>query len=299
MSESTDGQNEIPPDPAPPQQHSEDAEFTLTPTAGQTTQAQRLPTHIYAIGRIEPRFPTLGIEKELAQVAATTGDTSGLTDRQALHSLLSRDENRYLARQLCWVFMVEGIETYILHPRDPLDIDLLLESIRPVPRSSDADVVIGQMGPLAPPEACNGLLLPIVVFDQLYSFDVDALVASIPQPAEAEVQDFAVVAEDLFLRVAQLADNAGATDEHRALNYLAVRYPAIYHQAAAQLSANSTLAGVDVLPSRLSGPRKIVDVVFSYRHRVTDVGEEYFVRVDVTEQFPFLVTKLSPYFGRR
>jgi hypothetical protein len=26
----------------------------------------------------------------------------------------------------------------------------------------------------------------------------------------------------------QLTDNAGATDEHRALNYLAMRYPAIY-----------------------------------------------------------------------
>ena len=29
-----------------------------------------------------------------------------------------------------------------------------------------------------------------------------------------------------------MTDNAGATDEHRALNYLAVRYPAIYAKAA-------------------------------------------------------------------
>jgi hypothetical protein len=30
----------------------------------------------------------------------------------------------------------------------------------------------------------------------------------------------------------------------------------------------------------------------------TDVVEKYFVRVDVTEEFPFLVTKLSPYYDR-
>jgi hypothetical protein len=48
----------------------------------------------------------------------------------------------------------------------------------------------------------------------------------------------------------------------------------------------------------LSGTRKIVDVIFSYTNRTTDVVEKFFVRVDVTEEFPFLVTKLSPYYDR-
>jgi hypothetical protein len=30
----------------------------------------------------------------------------------------------------------------------------------------------------------------------------------------------------------------------------------------------------------------------------TDVTEKFFVRVDVTEEFPFLVTKMSPYYDR-
>jgi hypothetical protein len=38
--------------------------------------------------------------------------------------------------------------------------------------------------------------------------------------------------------------------------------------------------------------------VFTYRHRETDVIEKQFVRVDVTEEFPFLVTKMSPYYNR-
>jgi hypothetical protein len=55
---------------------------------------------------------------------------------------------------------------------------------------------------------------------------------------------------------------------------------------------------VEVRPSRLSGTRRIVDVVFSYTNRNTDVTEKYFVRVDVTEEWPFLVTKMSPYYDR-
>jgi hypothetical protein len=50
-----------------------------------------------------------------------------------------------------------------------------------------------------------------------------------------------------------------------------------------------------VRPSRLSGTRTIVDVVFSYTDRKTDVTDKQFVHVDVTEEFPFLVTRLSPY----
>ena len=58
------------------------------------------------------------------------------------------------------------------------------------------------------------------------------------------------------------------------------------------------LTGVDVLPSLLSGTRRIVDCIFSYTNRNTDFTEKFFVRVDVTEEFPFLVTKLSPYYDR-
>jgi hypothetical protein len=41
-----------------------------------------------------------------------------------------------------------------------------------------------------------------------------------------------------------------------------------------------------------------MEVIFSYTSRNTDVTEKFFVRVDVTEEFPFLVTKLLPYYNR-
>jgi hypothetical protein len=252
---------------------------------------------VYAIGRVEARFPNLAAEKEFAQ-ATGRADTSGQTDQQTFHTVLSRRENRYLTRQLCWVLTVQGQETYLLAPRDPGDIDLLIEAIRPAPSPGDLDVVIGLRGPIAPPEMCNGLLVPIVVFDQIYSFDRDALVKAIPKPEGTTPEQFDPAAGELFDRIMQMTDNAGATDEHRALNYLTMRYPAIYARAAEQFARDFSMSGVDVRPSSLSGTRNIVDVIFSYTNRNTDYTEKYFVRCDVTEEFPFLVAKISPYYDR-
>jgi len=107
------------------------------------------------------------------------------------------------------------------------------------------------------------------------------------------------MAEEVFNRVMQIGDNAGATDEHRALNYLAVRYPALYAAVAEAQARNASLSAVDVRPSPVSETRQIVDVIFSFADRATDVVDKRSVRVDVTEKFPFLVTRLSPYYDIR
>jgi hypothetical protein len=86
----------------------------------------------------------------------------------------------------------------------------------------DLDCVIGVRGPIAAPEACNGLMVPIVAFDQIYSFDRDSLIKSIPRPEKTPAKEFVPAAEELFDRLMQMTDNAGATEGHRALNYLAV-----------------------------------------------------------------------------
>ena len=77
-----------------------------------------------------------------------------------------------------------------------------------------------------------------------------------------------------------------------------MRYPNIYARAAAAYAGNFSLTGVEVRPSPLSGTRNIAEVIFAFTNRNTDFTDKSFVRVDVTEQFPFLVTKLSPYYDR-
>jgi PatG C-terminal len=258
--------------------------------------AMMVSSYVYALGQIEARFPRPSVEKEMAQ-ATGRAETAGRTDQQVLHQVLSRRDNRYLARQMCWVLVIQGLETYILQPRDPADIDLLCSAIESHERPW-ISLVIGIRGPVAPPEFCNGLMVPIVIFDQIYTFSRESLIEAIPRPDGVQAEAFAAACRELFDRIMQMTDNAGATDEHRALNYLAVRYPVIYAKAAEEFSRDFSLSAVEVRPSPLSGTRKIVDVIFSYTNRNTDFTEKFFVRVDVTEAFPYLVTKLSPYYDR-
>jgi hypothetical protein len=248
--------------------------------------------YVYALGRIVPRLPSLGVEKEFAQ-ATGRAETADLTDRQAFHEVLADPRNRYLARHSCYVFTIQGLETYIVRPRDPIDLTSLIEAL-----SADHNVLIGVREALAPPHLCDGLMLPVVAFDQIYSFDSQELVRALPKPDNIDDERFRAAADELFERVIQISDNAGAADQHRALNYLAVRYPSIYAKTAEAFAADSSLSAIETRTSRLSGGRNIQDVIFSYTSRRTDVTEKFFVRVDVTEEFPFLITKLSPYFDR-
>ncbi|MBI5047907.1 MAG: hypothetical protein HZB54_03005 [Deltaproteobacteria bacterium] len=272
------------------------AEEASCPTCAGGTASMPM-SYVYALGRIEARFPRLSVEKEFAQVAGRS-ETAGKTDQQVFHAVLSKRENRYLVRQMCLVLSIQGLETYILQPRDPVDFERLVEAIRSAPSPNDIDVVVGLRGPIAPPELCNGLMVPIVAFDQIYSFDRNALIKAIPKPEKTAAEQFSPAAEEVFDRIMQLTDNAGATDEHRALNYLSVRYPAIYAKAAEEFARNFSLSGVETRPSPLSATRKIVEAIFSYTNRNTDFTEKFFVRVDVTEEFPFLVTKMSTYYDR-
>ena len=237
------------------------------------------------------------MEKEYAQVVGRA-DLDGLTDRQLLYSILSKRENRYLARQLCCVFRIEGLDTYLIWPRDICDFDLLIEAIRPAQSHDDVDVVIGERGPIAAPEMCNGLAIPIVLFDSLCSFAPAGLIRDIQKPTKVAERDFAAATGQLLDRIAQMSDNLGDREEHRALNYCAVRHPEMYENDNRLLWKNSLLSAVEVRPSRLSGRRRIVDVVLTYTNRKTDFIEKYFTRVDVTEEFPFLVTAISPYYDR-
>src|SRR5216684_3656070 len=80
-----------------------DVTSTLTPQSCPACGAAKpanngpgaVPSYIYALGKIGPRFPSPSIEKEYAQVVGR-GDATGLTDPQVLHKTLSERHNRYL-----------------------------------------------------------------------------------------------------------------------------------------------------------------------------------------------------------
>jgi len=258
------------------------------------------PSYVFAIGKVVHRFPNRSLEMELVQATRQrpAEETRGKTREEVIFTALTNTDNRYIARQICYVLNVEGLETYILVPSDPLDIDRLAKALRPAAGRGDIDVVIGRRAPIATPEMCNGLMVPIVTVDQIYSFDRNDLMKAIPKRKGVTEDQFTKTSEALFNHIIQIADNAGATDEHRALNYLAVRYDEVYNRTQLMQDENYSFTAVDVRPSRLSGARKIVDVIFSYEYRANRAVQRWFVRVDVTEEFPFLVSPMQQYFER-
>ena len=59
------------------------------------------------------------------------------------------------------------------------------------------DVIIGIRGPIASPTLCNGLMVPIVAFEQIYSFNRDELIKSVPKPEKAKDAQIEAAAEAL------------------------------------------------------------------------------------------------------
>lgn len=251
--------------------------------------------YVYALGQVEARFPSRSIEKEFAQLIERS-QSSDLSDQQAFYTILSQPQNRYLAKKLSWVFSIEGVPIYILLPGGPGDLNSLLSAIQSPSTPLDRTVVIGRKGPVAPPEMC-GLEVPMVLVDQFDRLQYKTFMKS-ARPRSVSDKKFEAVAEETFQRMMQIAINTGSTNKHRALNYLAVRCPDIYSLAAEKFERSFTLTSVEALRSRLSDSRKIVSVVFTFTGDESRIVEKHFVRVDVSDEFPFIVTKMAPYYDR-
>jgi hypothetical protein len=258
-------------------------------------------SYVYAIGKTTYKCPNESIEVELAQAIglSTEEQTRGRTGEEVVHAALTDPANRYIARQICYVLKIEGLETYILVAADPLDIDRLAQSLKPTAAGMvDNDVIIGRRGPIAPPDMCAGLQVPIVLVDQIYSFDRDTLIKAIPRRKGENEDQFKKTANELFNHIIQITDNAGATDEHRAMNYAAVKSAGIYERTQLMQNENYSLSAVDVRTSALSGTRNIKEVIFSYENRANRATQKWFVRVDVSGEFPHLVSPMQEYFER-
>jgi hypothetical protein len=248
--------------------------------------------YVYAIGRISARFPSIDIEKELYQVVRNT-ETNKLTDSQVLYQVLSQPSNAYLAREMCWVLSVRGVEAFTVIPRSGLELTDLVNALNLTPSAGATNVVIGTRSLPMPASACGGLSLPSVVASKIYSFNVDEFVKELPlnEPQIA-------AGKELLDRITHLIDNVGDMDEHRAVNYLSLRYLAMYNLVVENFNRDFSLQGVSVRPTSTRSNRKLVDVTLRFTSRKTDVRESYAVRVDVTGMFPFLVTPLHPVFEK-
>ena len=265
---------------------------------------------VYAVGRFAPQFPSLGVEKEFAQLAGEAAQV-GLFEIPSLMRALEEPENRYLGRHVCWVFNTQDIDSFTVAPRDDADISRLVEIIPSSESREIINVVVGRSWP-GPPGAidspCAVAGLPTVVADQLLGFTLDEFAAALsgtaPESSEEPPEEdpssrdrndnevFRRMIRNVFVRLTRRADNFGIADEHRALNYVALRYPPIYHTAMKAYREHKTLMGIDARHTH-STSRRVVSVRLTFRQHPTDIIERYHCLVDVTDVFPFLASPLT------
>jgi len=295
--------------PAPAPVHPEPAAQVIAPQAcpscgaahaagpAPAPAAPASPNWIYALGHLKVVCPDISTEKEFAQVVGR-GEVKG-TDWEVQRSVLTNKDNLYLARQYCFVLTILGMDTYILMTQHSDIFHELLNAISASPSSSNLVLIIGRLGPIAPPSLCNGLSIPVVMVDMIFSFPKEHFLKSIPNVAKIEKDKFNAVADEIFSRIMQKTGNAGASPQDRAMNYIAVREPHVYARAAEQFARDYSLTSIEVRNAPMTGARRLVQLIFSYTNRTSGVVEKWAETVDVEGQFPFLVTPLSPYVDTR
>jgi hypothetical protein len=154
--------------------------------------------------------------------------------------------------------------------------------------------LIGRRAGAGKPGQCAGLLAPVAICDQLYVFSVDEWIADLAarvepvlKEREADPGHFATVAREFFDQVVSSTENIGGLDTHRALNYVLVQHPGLALSVAQR--PKSVLDRIETRPIQGTDLRKIVAVILTFVTRATGVPERLFCRVDVTEEWPFLV----------
>ena len=267
---------------------------------------------VYAVGRLHARFPSLGAEKEYAQLVGA--DSDAIVRTGALKDALADKQNRYLARQMCWVFSGPDADACVVIPRDQSDLDELIDTL--TDDEQVVQVLVGSPTIIAASSPCLSAELPVAAPDQLLAFSLDEFLDAMPGPdhdrgdngedgeddgeekqgegrANRDTNPWRQTSRGLFNHLTRRSENRGLTDEHRAMNYIALRYPQIYHLVYDAQRDGATLIGVDVRPAFSGGDRRTIDVRFSLRHARTHVIERYRCRVDTTDVFPFLASPLT------
>jgi hypothetical protein len=255
-------------------------------------QSPPLEQFVFAIGRLDVRLATIGLEREFRRVAKYEEGKS-LSRGGRMHAIF--EAHHHIASRACYVMSIGGTPAFSLMPTIQAARTALVEAVAQLDSPSHWLLVIGKLGPTTRPGDCGGLLVPVVLCDQIYCFSVDEWIEDLQKAvsrgrtAEAkEMKDMlAVVARDLFNQSVSSLQNIGVSDTHRALNFLLMRHPGVL-LTVAERRGKATLERIDARVSDGLGTRRHVLVILTFLSITSGVPERLFCRVDVTEEWPFL-----------
>jgi hypothetical protein len=291
------------------------------PVAAQQMMAQPMPGQdmalgvtqmigpVLAVGQLRASFPNLGLQREYAEAAGVDPDAPIASSD--LKDLISQDEYRYLAHQLCWMFTVQSADVCVVVPRSDADLDELVDSLA-ADDENTVQVLLGQPTTRAAAPDCSDNDLPMVSPVQLLSFTIDEFAAALAQRSDAEQATpeagngggegasgtgddprWRRMVRDVFYRLTRRADSTGFSDEDRARNHEALKDAGMYALTWNALSNGQNLIGINTRPF-MRGGRRQVAVRFSFRHHQTHVIERYETVIDTNDLFCFKATSLTP-----
>ena len=248
---------------------------------------------IYVLGDVDAVIPNLAIEKEIWAAMAQVG-TKDLPNEAATQKVLESPSYAYLARNMCYVLRVQEVETYILVPSVPLDYSLLVDAAK-----YEVSAVIGTRGPIAGPEMCNGLTLPIVVVEMVYNFNKPDLISKMPLPPGTDPTGeakFRAAASETFEYVSQLV-SAGQQDGERALAKILLSDQDFYYTISNAFAQDEQLLSVNLKPVLSVSPVSQIDVVVTTANRKTGMQRSTFARYNTQTKFPFRVFGWQQHLG--
>jgi hypothetical protein len=247
---------------------------------------------VFAIGKLDVRFPSVGIEREFRRCAKLVSGAASMSRGERLRKVL--EANQHLAVRVCYLLVIGAVPAYVVAPPTALVRETILAGLSATDKSDQWAVLVGRQGPVCSPSDCGGLLVPMAVCDQLYVFSVEEWLSDLTTALKPAVgakktnrETLSKVARELFNQTVSALQNIGATDAHRALNFLLMRHPGLF-LAAAERAGKSALDKIETRVIHGLGTRRLVAVILTFLDLTTGVPERLFCRVDVTEEWPFV-----------
>ncbi|AQQ00788.1 hypothetical protein B0W48_13800 [Pseudoalteromonas aliena] len=261
---------------------------------------------VYCVGNINAKFPTLNLEKELNQNSIMSSEQLPMLDNvndnialerlnrnknlyQQLFKGLSQPNNRYIARSMEWVLDNRFNEQQykLLLSTD----ELLTQCISALGRTESSKkgqvAIVGSVTDAG--EMFVTAIMPTTVmpFGQLLNGEHGS-----------NAQFLKLIDE-----ITALDSSSGNTDGARALNFALYNNVDIYNHTYS-LYYNSSSDGPNPSGYQLlaidtdtltSGDRIVVNVIFKYQGINTGALQFWYCRVDVTGEYPFIVSSWQQY----
>ncbi|MDN3611526.1 hypothetical protein ACFFUP_12965 [Vibrio ostreicida] len=260
--------------------------------------------YVYVVGDINAHFPNLSVEKEYYQACVLSGvDASRLKEvnddvalarlnqeptlNEILYQGLSQSQNSYVAREMNWLFCnVDNNELYTLITDSD---DSLLQFVAALGLKDEQVILQGEVQQDGRVLVSN--LIP-----------VNSTPVNKSQIANAENQH----KKELVDEIRSLNANDGMRNDERALNYTLYNNQSVYKESF-QLcyKANSggpnpngyQLVNVEIDTS-WNGDRLVSKLIFNYQGINTGAKQSWYTTVDVTGEYPFLLTEWKRFLPR-